>query len=297
MSALNHWIRDLIDRRIVVNENYTEMCSTLLAVYSGFSENVKRESVMSDQPLEGKVAVVTGASRGLGRAMALSLAGAGASIACVGRDEKMLLETKTLVNEIGTEAEIFVCDVRHEAQVTELEKNVRDRFGPVHILINNAGTAVRKNLVDFSLEEWNTVLDTNLTGVFLCSRAFVPHMKTHQWGRVINMTSIMANVGSAGRSAYCASKHGVLAITKTMALEHATDGINVVAISPGFYKTDLTLPLSSDPAKNTDLLSNVPLNRWGDPKQIGDIAKFLCTDAASFITGTDILSDGGWVAR
>ena len=252
---------------------------------------------MSDQPLKGKVAVVTGASRGLGRAMSLSLAGAGASIACVGRDEKKLLETKALVNDVGVEAEIFVCDVRHESQVDDLEKRVSKRFGPIHILINNAGTAIRKNLIDFSLDEWNVVLDTNLTGVFLCSRAFVPHMKTHKWGRVINMTSIMANVGSAGRSAYCASKHGVLAITKTMALEHAADGINVVAISPGFYKTDLTTPLSSDPVKNSELLSHVPLNRWGDPEQIGDIAKFLCTDAASFITGTDILSDGGWVAQ
>lgn len=252
---------------------------------------------MSDQPLNGKVAVVTGASRGLGRAMSLSLAEAGASIACVGRDEGRLLETKALINDAGAEAEIFVCDVRHESQVGDLEKRVSERFGPVHILINNAGTAIRKNLIDFSLDEWNVVLDTNLTGVFLCSRAFVPHMKTHKWGRVINMTSIMANVGSAGRSAYCASKHGVLAITKTMALEHAADGINVVAISPGFYKTDLTTPLSSDPVKNSELLSNVPLNRWGDPKQIGDIAKFQCTDAASFITGTDILSDGGWVAQ
>ena len=252
---------------------------------------------MSDKPLKGKIAVVTGASRGLGRAMALSLAHDGAAIACVGRDEDKLLESKDLIDEVGVDADAFICDVRSEVEVEQLEKKVRERFGPAHILINNAGTAIRKNLIDFSLDEWNTVLETNLTGVFLCSRAFVPHMKTHQWGRVINMTSIMANVGSAGRSAYCASKHGVLAITKSLALEHASDGINVVAISPGFYTTDLTAPFRSDPGKSKELLSNVPLNRWGDPKQIGEIARFLCSDAASFITGTDILSDGGWVAQ
>ena len=252
---------------------------------------------MSDQPLKGKVAVVTGASRGLGRAMAISLAEAGASIACVGRNEEKLSETKALLDKLGVESDTFICDVRYEDQVNDLEKQVSKRFGPIHILVNNAGTAIRKNLIEFSLEEWNTVLDTNLTGVFLCSRAFVPHMKTHKLGRVINITSILANVRSIGRAAYCASKHGVLAITKSMALEHADDGINVVAISPGFYATDLTAPLRSDSSKNDDLLSNVPARRWGDPKEIGEIARFLCTDAASFITGTDILSDGGWVAQ
>ena len=281
----------------VLNENYTEMSAPLLTVYSSFRQKVSGEKVMSDQPLKGKIAVVTGASRGLGRAMAISLAEAGASIACVGRNEEKLSETKALLDKLGVESDTFICDVRYEDQVNDLEKQVSKRFGPIHILVNNAGTAIRKNLIEFSLEEWNTVLDTNLTGVFLCSRAFVPHMKTHKWGRVINITSIMANVGSIGRAAYCASKHGVLAITKSMALEHADDGINVVAISPGFYATDLTAPLRSDSSKSDDLLSNVPARRWGDPKEIGEIARFLCTDAASFITGTDILSDGGWVAQ
>ena len=122
-------------------------------------------------------------------------------------------------------------------------------------------------------------------------------MQANKWGRIINLTSIMARVGSAGRAAYCATKHGVLAMTKSMALEHVEDGINVVAISPGFYATDLTAPLRADPEKNAELLSHVPAKRWGEAKEIGDIALFLCSEGASFITGTDILSDGGWVAQ
>ena len=252
---------------------------------------------MNGKFLDGKTAVVTGASRGLGRAMALSLGGAGARVALVGRNQEKLAETQTLAQEQGIESEIYLCDVREESEVAELERQVKERFGNVHILINNAGTAIRKNLVEFSMEEWRTVIDTNLTGVFLASRAFVPHMQANKWGRVINITSIMARVGSAGRAAYCATKSGVLAITKSMALEHVDEGINVVAISPGFYATDLTAPLRADAQKNAGILEAVPARRWGEPEEIGEIALFLCSDGASFITGTDLLSDGGWVAQ
>jgi len=252
---------------------------------------------MDGKFLEGKTAVVTGASRGLGRAMALALGGAGARLALVGRDQDKLAETQELAKQAKSESEIYICDVREEFQISKLEQEVKQRFGNVHILVNNAGTAVRKNLVDFSMDEWRQVIDTNLTGVFLASRAFVPHMQANKWGRVINITSIMARVGSAGRAAYCATKSGVLAITKSMALEHVSEGINFVAISPGFYATDLTAPLRADADKNAAIMDAVPAHRWGEPKEIGDIALFLCSDGASFITGTDVLSDGGWVAQ
>lgn len=252
---------------------------------------------MSDRFLQGKVAVVTGASRGLGRAMALALGGAGARLALVGRARDKLVETQALAKERGAESEIFITDVRDEAQVGKLAQAVKSKLGPAHILINNAGTAVRKNVADFSLDEWRTVVDTNLTGSFLVSRAFVPHMKSHKWGRIINITSIMAHVGSAGRGAYCASKSGLLALTKCMALELVADGINVVAISPGFYATDLTAPLRADAQKNAALLAATPAARWGQPEEIGKIALFICSDAAAFMTGNDILSDGGWVAQ
>ncbi|MGD2139755.1 MAG: 3-oxoacyl-ACP reductase family protein [Burkholderiales bacterium] len=252
---------------------------------------------MDGKFLEGKTAVITGASRGLGRAIALALGSAGARLALADCDEEELANTQALASEQGMESEMFGCDVREETQILKLEQDVKKRFGNVHILVNNAGTAIRKNLVDFSLDEWHTVIDTNLTGVFLASRAFVPHMQANKWGRVINITSIMARVGSVGRAAYCATKSGVLAITKSMALEHVHEGINVVAISPGFYATDLTAPLRADPQKNAGILDAVPARRWGEPKEIGEIALFLCSDGASFITGTDILSDGGWVAQ
>jgi NAD(P)-dependent dehydrogenase (short-subunit alcohol dehydrogenase family) len=187
--------------------------------------------------------------------------------------------------------------VRDEEQVAKLEKEVIVRFGGAHILINNAGTAVRKNVADFSLDEWKMVTDTNLTGVFLISRAFIPHMKKAKWGRIINMTSVMAHIGSAGRGAYCASKAGLLGLTKCMALELVNDGITVVAISPGFYETDLTAPLRADSQKNAALMAATPAGRWGKPDEIGGLARYICSDMTGFMTGTDILMDGGWVAQ
>jgi NAD(P)-dependent dehydrogenase (short-subunit alcohol dehydrogenase family) len=252
---------------------------------------------MEGKFLQAKVAVITGASRGLGRAMALALGESGARLALVGRNRDKLAETRKLAADTGAESEIFLADVRDEAQVAKLEKDVSARFGTTHILINNAGTAVRKNVADFSLDEWKLVLDTNLTGVFLVSRAFIPHMKAAKWGRIINITSIMAHVGSPGRGAYCASKSGLLALTKCLALELVNDGITVVAISPGFYETDLTAPLRADAKKNAALLAQTPMGRWGQPEEIGSLARYICSDSAGFMTGTDILMDGGWTAQ
>ena len=252
---------------------------------------------MEGRFLQGKVAVITGASRGLGRAMALALGEAGAKLALVSRDKNKLAETQKLATETGAESEVFIADVRDEGQVGKLGKDVIARFGGTHILINNAGTAVRKNVADFTLDEWKLVLDTNLTGAFLVSRAFIPHMKAAKWGRIINITSIMAHVGSAGRGAYCASKAGLLCLTKCMALELVNDGITVVAISPGFYATDLTAPLRADAQKNAALMAQTPMARWGKPEEIGGLARYICSDGASFMTGTDILMDGGWTAQ
>lgn len=252
---------------------------------------------MEGKFLQGKVAVITGASRGLGRAMALALGESGAKLALVGRDKAKLAETQKLAKEKGAESEIFITDVRDEGQVGKLGQDVLARFGGTHILINNAGTAVRKNVADFTLDEWKLVLDTNLTGAFLVSRAFIPNMKAAKWGRIINITSIMAHVGSAGRGAYCSSKAGLLCLTKCMALELVNDGITVVAISPGFYATDLTAPLRADAQKNAALMAQTPMARWGRPEEIGGLARYICSDGASFMTGTDILMDGGWTAQ
>jgi NAD(P)-dependent dehydrogenase (short-subunit alcohol dehydrogenase family) len=247
--------------------------------------------------LTGKVAVVTGGSRGIGRATAIALARAGAKIALLGRDRAKLAESQKLVREAGAEAETFICDVRDEAQVKQAAADVVKRFGAVHILVNNAGTAIRKNVVDFSLEEWRSLTDTNITGVFLCCKYFVPHMRGHGYGRIINLTSIMAHVSSTGRGVYSATKHAVAGLTKALALELVDDKITCVAISPGFIATELTAPLRADPAKNEALMAQTPMHRWGQPEEIASLALYICSDAAAFMTGNDVLMDGGWLAQ
>jgi NAD(P)-dependent dehydrogenase (short-subunit alcohol dehydrogenase family) len=252
---------------------------------------------MNDKFLNGRVAVVTGASRGIGRQIALAVGGAGAQLALVGRDKAMLAESLELARKAGAQAETYVCDVRDEAQVRKLADDVKSRFGRVHILVNNAGTAIRKNVVDFSLEEWRALTDTNITGVFLMSKYMVPLMRGQGYGRIINLTSIMAHVTSAGRGVYSATKHAVAGLTKALALELVDDGITCVAISPGFIATDLTAPLRADPAKNTALMAQTPMHRWGKPEEIASLALYICSEAAGFMTGNDVLMDGGWCAQ
>jgi NAD(P)-dependent dehydrogenase (short-subunit alcohol dehydrogenase family) len=247
--------------------------------------------------LSGKVAVVTGASRGIGRATSLALAGAGAKVALLGRDRARLEESLELVRKAGGEAATFMCDVRDEAQVKQSAADVVKRFGAVHILVNNAGTAIRKNVIDFSLEEWRSLTDTNITGVFLMCKHFVPHMRGRGYGRIINLTSIMAHVSSTGRGVYSATKHAVAGLTKALALELVDDKITCVAISPGFIATDLTAPLRADLAKNEALMAQTPMHRWGEPGEIAALALYICSDQAGFMTGNDVLMDGGWCAQ
>ena len=247
--------------------------------------------------LAGRVALITGASRGLGKAMALALAPAGIRLALVARDVEQLSAVAARARELGTEAEVFRADIADEAQVLELERQVIQKFGPVDILINNAGINIRKLCIDYTLAEWNSVLTTNLTSVFLMCRSFVPHMKGRGYGRVVNIASIMAHISLPQRTAYSASKAGVLGFTKTLALELALENITVVAIIPGPFATEMTEAIIHDPAKSEQFMSHTPMRRWGDPKDIGKLALFLCSEDASFITGTDILIDGGWCAE
>jgi NAD(P)-dependent dehydrogenase (short-subunit alcohol dehydrogenase family) len=252
---------------------------------------------MNTISLEGKVAVITGASRGLGRAMAVALGGAGAKLALVSRDRAKLEETAAEAAKRGAEAAIFQVDVTDESQVRGLERDVLASFGAADILINNAGIAIRKTAVDYTLEEWHSVMDTNLTSVFLMCRSFVPHMRGRGYGRVINISSIMGHISLPLRSAYSASKAGVIGFTRALALELATDGISVVAISPGPFATEMTAPLRSSPEQLEQFNSSVPMQRWGEPEEIGKLALFLCSDGAGYITGTDVVIDGGWTAR
>src|ERR1700728_2131949 len=181
--------------------------------------------------LSGKTALITGASKGLGKAMALALAGAGATVALASRDAEKLRVVAQEIQSAGGSAAVFVADVTREEDVRRLESDVSGQLGRVQILINNAGINIRKNLIDFSLEEWRSVLDTNLISVFLMCRAFVPHMRGTGYGRILNMTSIMSHVSLPGRSAYSSSNSALLGLIRALALELAPEGITVNGIS------------------------------------------------------------------
>ncbi len=247
--------------------------------------------------LAGKIALVTGASRGLGKSMAIALGEAGASLALVSRDEESLREVSKEAGTLGVVSETFQADVSREQDVEHLREAAIRHFGEVNILVNNAGINIRKPITEFTTGEWRSVIDTNLIGPFLMCHAFVPHMKGRGYGRIINTTSTMSHVATANRTAYAASKAGLLGFTKALAIELAPEGITVNGISPGWFETELTKPIWSNPEANENLISRIPLGRWGDVKDVAKLAVYLCSEEASYITGTDILIDGGYVAQ
>jgi NAD(P)-dependent dehydrogenase (short-subunit alcohol dehydrogenase family) len=252
---------------------------------------------MAEKKLQDRVAVITGASKGLGKAMALALADAGARVAIVARGEEQLRAVAEEIRANGGEAEAFKADVADEGSVAALERAVSSRVGKVQILVNNAGVNVRKSITDFSLDEWNYVIGTNMTAAFLMCRSFVPHMKGSGYGRILNLTSTMSHVSLPGRAAYSGSKAGLLGMTRSIALELAPEGITVNGISPGPFATDMNTAITENPDVNAAFMANVPLGRWGKVEDVGKLAVYLCSDEASFITGTDILIDGGWCAK
>jgi len=252
---------------------------------------------MPEKSLTGKTALITGASKGLGKAMALALASEGVSVALVSRDVAQLEAVARDVRALGARAEVFRADVAREEDVLQLEKEVSAVFPKLHILINNAGVNIRKNITEFTVDEWNTVIGTNLNSVFLMCRSFVPLMKGQGYGRILNLTSIMSHVSLPGRSAYSASKAGLLGLTRALALELAEEGITVVGISPGPIATEMNLPLTTNPELNQQFVSRIAVGRWGKVEEVGKLAVYLCSDAAAFITGTDIIIDGGWCAQ
>ena len=229
--------------------------------------------------------------------MATSLAAAGARVALVARDAEQLGITAASIAAASGEARVFPADVSDEASVTKLERAVAGAFGRIDILINNAGINIRRPLLEFTLEEWNRVMTTNSTSAFLMCRAFVPHMKGQGYGRVINVASTMSHVSLPLRSVYSASKAALLGMTRALALELAPEQITVVSISPGPFATEINSALLDSPEQTQFFLSKVALGRWGRLEEIGGLAVFLCSDAASFITGADILMDGGWCAQ
>jgi NAD(P)-dependent dehydrogenase (short-subunit alcohol dehydrogenase family) len=252
---------------------------------------------MMNQRLDGRVAVVTGASKGLGKQMAEALAEAGATVALVARSGDLLDGVRTEITARGGKAYAFAADVSVEAEVAALVGEVRRQAGIPDILINNAGINIRKPLHEFTLEEWRRVMATNIDGPFLCTRAFVPGMIEKKFGRIINVASTMAHVSLAHRAAYSGSKFAVLGITKALALELAPYHITANAISPGPFATEINRALMQDPGLLAEFNAKIPLGRWGKMEEIGALAVFLSSDASGFITGTDIVIDGGWTAQ
>jgi NAD(P)-dependent dehydrogenase (short-subunit alcohol dehydrogenase family) len=191
----------------------------------------------------------------------------------------------------------LAADVTRPADVETLVARTLDTFGRIDILVNNAGINIRGPIEELSENDWDQVLNTNLKGPWLCCRAVAVPMKRQKWGRVINVSSVLSLISLPGRTPYASSKGGLTQLTKTLALEWAQDGINVNALCPGLFATEINTPLLNDPATRTAMEANIPLGRWGDPVELGPAAVFLASEASSYMTGATLFIDGGYTTR
>ncbi|WP_088809521.1 MULTISPECIES: 3-oxoacyl-[acyl-carrier-protein] reductase [Listeria] len=242
--------------------------------------------------LKGKVAVVTGGSRGIGREIVLALAKEGANIFFnYGGRADAAKETLDLVSEFGVEAEAMKADVSSEEEVQAFFKEVTNRFGRIDILVNNAGITRDNLLMRMKEDEWDDVININLKGTFLCTKAVARTMMKQRAGKIINMTSVVGIIGNAGQANYVASKAGMIGLTKTTARELAPRGINVNAVAPGFIETEMTDELDENTKEL--MLAQIPLGAYGKTKDIANAVKFLASDESSYITGQVLSIDGG----
>jgi 3-oxoacyl-[acyl-carrier protein] reductase len=242
--------------------------------------------------IKGKTALVTGSSRGIGRACALELAREGAVVAVnYVKNKDKARETVSMIGEIGGEAVVIPADVASFEEVEKMKIKIHEFVGPVDILVNNAGIHQHLKSWELSSKDWDRVIGVNLGGVFNCSKAFAPDMMERKWGRIVNISSVIAYLGTDHEVHYAASKGGVLSATKSLALELASHGITVNAVSPGYIETDMTKFESEEEKKY--YLGKVPLARLGQPEDIAHAVVFLCSNASTYITGENINVNGG----
>jgi 3-oxoacyl-[acyl-carrier protein] reductase len=241
--------------------------------------------------LEGKVAVVTGAGRGIGKGIALKLAAEGAAVACCGRTLANVEATVAEIAALGGKATAYAVDVASSAQVSETCDKVLAEFGRVDILVNNAGVTRDQLLMRISEEDWDTVLDTNLKGAFLFTKALSRPMLKQRSGRIVNISSISGLTGNAGQSNYAASKAGLIGFTKSVAREIASRGVTVNAVAPGFIETDMTSGLKGDVQEA--IRGKIALGRFGKAEDIANTVLFLASEMGNYVTGQVIVVDGG----
>lgn len=259
---------------------------------------VSSRHVLDRFKLDGKVALVTGGTRGLGYQMSIALAQVGANIAIAGRSLPPAQESAAAIaSQTGRRTQAFAADVTRLADVQRLVADVERSLGPVDILVNSAGINIRGNADQLTEDEWDTVVDINLKGTFFCSRTVGPGMVSRGWGRVINMGSILSVIAIPGRAAYASAKAGVANLTKVLALEWAGTGVTANAICPGPFATDMNRQLINDPVKYQEFIKQIPLGRFGELHELGGAVVFLASDASSFMTGSLLFIDGGWTAK
>ncbi|TRW16737.1 2-dehydro-3-deoxy-D-gluconate 5-dehydrogenase KduD [Glacieibacterium frigidum] len=245
--------------------------------------------------LTGRVAVVTGANAGIGQAIAIALAGAGADIALVGRTPAD--ETLAQIEALGRKGALISADLGTIGPVERIVSETLEKLGRLDFLINNAGIIRRADSVDFTEADWDAVIDTNLKSVFFLAQAAGRHMIRQGYGKIVNIASMLTFQGGIRVPSYTASKSGIGGLTKLLANEWSAKGVNVNAIAPGYIATANTTALRADAERNASILARIPAGRWGDASDLGGAAVFLCSRASDYVDGHILAVDGGWLAR
>jgi len=252
--------------------------------------------ILDDFRLDERVSIITGASRGLGEAMAEGLAEAGSNVVLAARSEGALSSLAGRLSALGVEAVPVVTDVAVEEDLDRLVETAMERFGRIDVLVNNAGTTARHAAEDFPIEDWDRVVDVNLRSVWLFSQKVGRVMIGQGKGSIITTASLTSEIGVPLIPAYSASKGAVRQLTKALAVEWARYGIRVNAIGPGYFRTALTEPLQRDEERNAIVMNRVAIKRWGEPKDLKGAVVYLASDASSYVTGQVLYVDGGWLA-